>query len=125
MELRRPRMDELNKLRKMHESFKEQFKFPDFSLLSSVYVVVHNGEIIGFGAVQPIFEAVIVLDQNKPVEERVQALDLLEQIAETELSSQEVNQIHAFVQSRIFENLLKNRFGYKETKGKAMVKNLV
>jgi hypothetical protein len=42
--------------------------------------------------------------------------------AEDELKSQGINQFHAFVQKKSFFNLLKKRFGFKETKGAALVK---
>lgn len=124
MELRRPKPDELNQLRSIHEPFKDEFEFPDFTLLSSIYVAVEGEEIIGFGAVQPIFEAVLVLDQRKSIDERLIALDLLENRAEVELKSQGIKQVHAFVQNDIFGNLLRNRFEYKNTKGKSLVKNI-
>lgn len=125
MELRRPKTEDLETLRKLHEPFKDQFKFPDFSLLSSIYVAVdEDDKILGFGSVQPIFEAVLVLDLSASVDERLLALDMLESRAEFELKTQGISQIHAFVQLPLFENLLKNRFEFKPTKGKALVKCL-
>lgn len=123
MILRRPKPDEFEILQKMHIHLENQFKFPDFSLIQSAYVVEgENGEVIGFGAVQPIFEAVVVLDQSVSRNDRVKAAELLQGIAETELRSQGVTQIHAFVQDRKFVNFLRRRFGFKSTKGSAMVK---
>lgn len=122
MNLRRPRADELSKLRAMHEPFKNQFKFPDLDLLSSIYVVVEEDEIIGFGAIQPIFEAIVILNQDKSKDERLMALEMLEARAEYEIQSQGITQLHAFVQDSSFFNLLKKRYGYVSTKGQSLVK---
>lgn len=124
MIIRRPKIDELEALRKLHEPFKDQFKFPDLNLISSIYVIISEDELIGFGAIQPIFEAIIVLDQSKSIDERVMALDMLESRAELELKTQGIKQLHVFVQNNKFGNMLTNRFGYKPIKGKGLVKNV-
>lgn len=124
MIIRRPRADELKILRELHKPFEDQFKFPDLNLISSIYVIVQDDKIVGFGAVQPIFEAVIVLDQNRSVDERLIALDMLESRAEFELKTQGIRHLHAFVQDELFGNLLKNRYEFKNTVGKSLVKAL-
>lgn len=122
MILRRPKLDELDKIRKLHEDLKDQFEFPDLNLISSMYVVVDEDEIIGFGAVQPIFESVVILNSKRSRDDRVTALTMLEDIAESELSSQGIHQLHAFVQDNKLVNFLKKRFKFKSTKGQALVK---
>jgi hypothetical protein len=118
--IRRPFEYELPELKKIHEPFEEQFKFPNPALLSSIYVVLDDDSIIGFGAVQPIFEAILVLKKDEPLSVRAEATAILQHAAEEEL--REVGQVHAFVQNTKVANFLKNRFGYQNTKGKSLVK---
>lgn len=118
--IRRPLESELSILKQIHEPFKNEFKFPDPSLLSSIYVVLNSDVIIGFGAIQPIFEAILVLKEDEPAKIRIEAAQILQLAAEEELH--EVGQVHAFVQNTKVANFLKKRFGYKPTKGKALVK---
>jgi hypothetical protein len=119
MIVRRPRVAELEKLKQLHEPFSDQFPFPDLSHVSSIYVVEDDGQILGFGTLQPILEATIVLDQKATMQEKMSALRLLQQKAEQEVGD---GQIHIFVQAKKFLNLMKKRFGYKYTKGIALVK---
>lgn len=123
MKLRRPKPEEYTKLLEMHVHLKGEFPFPDFTQISSAYVVENNdGEVVGFGAVQPIYEAVVILDPSKSLPDRVEAIGMLQDIAELELRHEGVHQIHAFVQNNTFGNFLKRRLGFKKTKGSAMVK---
>lgn len=124
MIIRRPEPGEWNKLKDIHKPLQNQFSFPNFSKLSSVYVAVEDGEIIGFGALQPMYEAVLVLDETKSKNARIQALKLLHDQAESELSRLGVDQIHIFVQAKKFFNYMKKRFNYKSTKGIALVRKV-
>lgn len=122
MILRRPLVGELDKLHALHNDLSTQFPFPDIALVSSIYVVESHDNIIGFGMLVPIFESIVVLDQKLAKEVRLVALRLLVTQAEKELKEQGINQYHAFVQVKSFYNLLKKRFGFKTTKGSALVK---
>lgn len=124
MRLRRPKSDELPRLHELHKSLSNQFPFPDLEFASSVYVVEDEGVIVGLGTLVPIFESTVVLDPSKSKAIRMEALQLLVNMAEYELKSQGINQYHAFVQNKSFFNLLKKRFGFKSTKGTALVKVL-
>lgn len=118
--IRRPHEHELPLLKQIHKPFENEFKFPNPALLSSIYVVLDDDNIIGFGAIQPIFEAILVLKQDEPRDVRMAAAAILQGAAEEELK--EVGQVHAFVQNTKVANLLKNKFGYQDTKGKSLVK---
>jgi len=122
MILRRPRKDEFEKLVELHKQLEHEFPFPDLNIVSSLWVAVEDDEIVGFGILQPIFESILVLDKTKSKTSRITALAELEERAEYELSSQGITQFHAFVQDKKFFNLLKKRFGFKTTKGIALVK---
>lgn len=122
MIIRRPLLDEFSVLRKLHQQLEVQFPFPDLTFASSIYVIEHEDKIIAFGTLVPIFESTVVLDNNQSKELRLEALQLLVNRAEFELKSQGITQYHAFVQVKSFYNLLKKRFGFKTTKGNALVK---
>lgn len=120
--IRRPRIEEIEALKQIHEPYSEEFKFPNIDKLESIYVCVENEIIVGFGALQLIYEATIVLNKDINMWNRLAALDLLQARAEDELRSMDVVHLHAFVQNKKFENLLRNRLGYISTKGNALVK---
>jgi hypothetical protein len=123
--IRRPKPNELDKLYELHKEMDSQFSFPRIDLLSSLYVVTDSDDnILGFGAIQPIFEAILVLDQNQDIFTRVAALDELLTMAKTELGEQGITEVHAFVQDKKFENHLKSRHNFKPTKGVALVKEV-
>lgn len=122
LQIRRPRVDELPLLQNMHSELNGGFPFPNLQFASSMYVVEYSGNIVGFGVLLPIFESIVVLDQKQKKEIRLEALNLLVNKAEYELSSQGILEFHAFVQNKGFFNLLKKRFGFKTTKGTALVK---
>jgi hypothetical protein len=118
--IRRPREDEIPILKEIHKQFEDEFEFPNPDALATIYVVLDGDDIIGFGAIQHIFEAVLVLDQTKSKKVRLKAIAMLQQKGEEDLK--DMDQLHAFVQNTKVENLLKNKFGYKNTKGHALVK---
>ncbi len=124
MIIRRPKVTEWQKLRDIHASLQGQFIFPDFSDISSVFVAVEDEEIIGFGALLPIYEAVLVLDQTKDRSVRAKALSLLHDKGNEELKAKGVNQMHIFVQNKSFLNYMKKRFNYIYTKGTALVRKV-
>lgn len=125
MKMRRPLPNEYEKLRKLHKQRENEFKFPDIELLSSIYVICNDSdEIIGFGAIQPIFESILVLDSGCSVDDRLMALNRLMLRAENEMKEQGITELHAFVQDSKFFNLLKNRFDFVETKGRALIKHI-
>lgn len=124
MIIRRPKVEDWQKLRDIHSPLQQQFSFPDFSKFSSIYVAVENDEIIGFGALQPIYEAILVLDKEKSKSLRMIALNLLHDQAESELKDKGIDQLHIFVQDKKFLNYMKKRFNYIFTKGIALVKGI-
>lgn len=123
MTIRRPRPEEFERLRELHEQQSSHFAFPNIDIISSIYVVCDDdGIIVGFGILQPIFESIVVLDQNENIGDRIDAFNQLLTRAEEEMKEQGINEIHAFVQDKKFANLLKKRKGFKNTRGEALVK---
>jgi len=123
--IRRPRLDELDKLRELHEQRKEEFTFPEIDLLSSLYVITDDDDnIIGFGAIQPIFESVIVIDKSKSLSVKVNVFEQLLEKAHEEMKEQGITQLHAFVQDIKFENFLIGRYGFVPTVGVSLVKKV-
>lgn len=122
MIIRRPKANELNKLIELHKQLEDQFEFPDLEFVCSLAVAELDGEIIGFGALQPIYECTLILNKEKPISTRFEAINKLKDFVEWELSNQGIKQYHAFVQDKKFFNFLKKRFGFKNTKGTALVK---
>lgn len=124
MNIRRPKTGELDKLVDLHKQLRDEFSFPELRSVSSMYVVEHEDEIIGFGVLQPIFESILVLDKSKSRSLRLNALEMLIACADGEMKSLGYKEYHAFVQKKSFFNLLKKRFQFKNTKGAALVRTI-
>jgi len=77
MQIRALRVDDIEKLREIHNSFySDKFEFPDFlhNYLCAFIVTDDNNQIITGGGVRLIPEAVIVTDLQSNVDERRKAL---------------------------------------------------
>lgn len=94
---------------------------PDVAEAYADIVVEDGGKILGYGQNREITEAIMLLDLSLPL--RVRRAALSEMIKESlyRASQRGHNQIHSFVQDPNFESALKKHFGYKDTKGKALV----
>jgi hypothetical protein len=65
----------------------------------------------------------MLLDLNLPLRMRGKALSEMIRESIFRASLKGHDQVHAFVQDSKYETILKNHFGFKDTKGKALVLN--
>lgn len=111
-----PRLGDMAKVRKLHESYyKDEFEFPSRIEMINVKVIRYGDEILGCGILRPINEVILILDKSKSRKSRINVLKYLM----NEISQE---QIHAFVQDDNFASILQNHFGFKPTRGQALVR---
>lgn len=104
-------------LEKLYLPYVEQFEFDTSHLLSSAI----RTDVKAFGMVKTLAEVVMLLDKDISVITKGRALDELIANAITVSSLHDYDQIHAFVQDEHFAKLLKKHYGFKNTKGEALV----
>jgi hypothetical protein len=124
MIIRQSTVDDLMKLKEIHEQFfANEFSFDDFihaSISSFVVLDENDGEIVAGGSIRPIAEMSAVTNLNKsPRLRRTALLDML-QVATFVLRETPMNQLHVFIQSPDWERQL-IKSGFRRTKGNALV----
>jgi hypothetical protein len=124
MEVRVFRQSDLSDIEKLHQVYqKNNFSLPKIAEAYADIVVEEEGKILGYGQNRDITEAIMLLDLSLPLRVRGRALSAMIRESVYRASLKGHDQIHAFVQDSNFERALKNHFGFKDTKGKALVMN--
>jgi hypothetical protein len=125
--IRALQVSDIEEIRKIHDKyFKHEFTFPDFFngfLCSFAVTDDSDGSIIVAGGVRPIAEAYTLTNRDKSLIQCKSAMFQLFQAAAFVARAHEFDQLHAFVQSEIWEKRLQ-RHGFRPTKGKALVTDL-
>lgn len=116
--LRRPRVEDLEKIRNLEKSY--EFQIP--SKFIHAAVAVDGEEILAFGLIRFLIEAVLVCDGRK--RQKVESISQLLSQMTVDAKSLKIPQIHAFVRDEIFADILIKKFNFIEEKGKALVLNV-
>ena len=115
-----------NKVKEIHERYyADEFSINDFfkNVLNAYVVENDNGQIIVAGSVRMIAEAVMLTDKSFSVRQRKEALIEMYRTMLITTGRMNFDSLHAFVQDSNWENQLK-KFGFIDTKGKALVTSL-
>lgn len=94
------------------------------NLIDEKLVTDDNGQIIGYGQIKVLSEATIILNMLTSRRDRVEALNKFMEHAEQLCAERGIEQLHVFVEDKIFANLLIEKFGFSQASGRALVKNL-
>jgi len=111
--------DELLRIHKSHG-----FPFPDFKNMLHVLVIEDKNKIVAWGYVKKYVETVFIPDKNTPKSTIVKSLKLISEKSSEMALSQNIDQVHAYVEDEHFADLLVDRFGYKVCTGIPLVLNL-
>jgi hypothetical protein len=87
-------------------------------------VTSEKGDIIGYGILKLFPEAIMILDTDLPLRDRIAALHEFLERAMTIARENGSEQIHAFVQDEKFSHLLIERYGFRTVSAKPLVLNL-
>lgn len=122
--IRQFRASDLDQIKQLHEKFQVgNFSLPEIAEAYADIVVEQDGKIIGYGQNREITEAIMLLDLDLPLRMRGKALAAMIRESMFKASLKGHDQVHVFVQDNGFEKALKRHFGFKETKGRALVMN--
>lgn len=109
-------------LRKIHEKhYKNEFQFPfdDYHHLLDKYIVTdENDDIVIFGALEVVVEAVVITNKDVHINKKRDAFYKILSCLQFSANKNCFPQIHGIAQDEIWEKQLKKRFGFQECKGK-------
>lgn len=112
---------DLNEVRSIHERSSD---FPLPNLSDPLYVVkevaIHNGQIVGLGAIRLTTEAVVILDLDKKSTTRARAIENLLRTGIYKSQKLGLDEMHCFLTGEIthsFADVLKNKFGFEDVAG--------
>lgn len=115
-----------NKILALHDAhYSNEFLADElFDKAADQFIITDDDDkLIVYGANRLIVEVIAVTDKDRSVRERTRALNLLLQVSTYSSLSAQYKQNHAFVQDPNFLVHLR-KFGFKPTKGHALVLNL-
>jgi len=87
-------------------------------------VCAPDSSIVGYGLVKMFPEVIMILDTEKPLRQRVEALNEFMQRAIEMAKNNGIEQLHAFVSDEKFAHLLIERYGFNSVQAKPLVLNL-
>ena len=100
----------------------ENFSLPAPSETHGNQIIENDdGKVIAYGAVKPLAEVVLLLDQTATPREKVLAFRglMIEAIRISTMLG--FKDLHAFVEKPEFSQLLQKHYGFKECKGQALI----
>lgn len=104
--------------------YKGEFSLPDLSNTVTHAVAEKHGRIIAFGMVKYFAEAIMIMDGDAGIIEKVKANDLLLAKAFEDSREAGLNQVHVCVALEDYAKLLQNKYGFKPAKNTVLVKEL-
>lgn len=104
--------------------YKGEFSLPDLSNTVTHAVAEKHDRIIAFGMVKYFAEAVMIMDGEANIMDKVRANDLLLAKAFEDSREAGLNQIHVCVALEDYARLLQNKYGFKQAKNIILVKEL-
>lgn len=123
MDLRLAKPSDEDRLVQIYESYYSS-DFPlDFSK-SFAHVVAENGKILGFGWLDLIVEANVILDQETSPRYKFEALKKIISHGESVSKKQGFSQMHVFPKDNKFSTILKKHLQFTDITGSCLVKSL-
>lgn len=87
-------------------------------------VIEDHDIVIGFGVVKVLAEAVMVLEMEEPMPERLKALQLLMDEAIRACHERGIEQLHVFVKNPSLIRLLEKKYGFNVVSDTTMVRSI-
>jgi len=113
MHYRRMELEDVNKIKELHDKYYSEFEFPDFftNYLCRYVVLDENDDIILAGGVEPIAEQILVTNQEKNRIKIGRALVLSKNIGMQACRTNGIHELHAFVKNDEYaEHLIQHGF---------------
>lgn len=106
--------------RKYHS---DSFGLPDINNNAITHAVVTNGndEVMGFGVVKVLAEAIMILELEESKEHRLEGLQLLMDEAIRACREAKISQLHVFVKDENLSRLLQRKYAFIPVKDQTLV----
>ena len=104
--------------------YEDEFDFPDLTHCVDIPISERDGRVIGGGIFRVIPEAIIILDKDSSMRDKVGALKELIGHGEKLTTSLNHEGMHVFVEEGSFEQILKKHFGFRDSVGKVLFKEV-
>lgn len=105
--------------------YANQFSLPGLAnTIGSGVISDNSSQVIAFGLVRLIPEAIIILDKDKPTRDKVEALKLLYEEAISACKIYGYKELYAKTEYNDFSRLLVRHFGFNYLNGKPMICHL-
>ena len=125
LEMRSPTFDDYRQAVNLYNKTNQDYNSP-FQQRTVIddAVVLKDGKVIAYGAVQLFAEAVLVMDQEVPKLDKARALKDLMHLAFITTNRQRIQQLHIYTKDDKFSNLLIEQFGFEKIVSNPLVKDL-
>jgi hypothetical protein len=105
-----------------------KFNLPDLTsplILLRAAIKDKNDNIVGYGFIKLIGEAILVVDKELVMSERAEVIDIFHKVSARAAKKKGLDEIDAFVTNdRAFVNFLLKRLDYKDSGAQVLVKRL-
>jgi len=111
--------DEIERIWKKHHQ--GDFNIPSLRGILTHAVVTNGKGIVGFGMVKVLGEAIMILDHDAPLRQKVETVKLLMDKALRDSGGVKIGQLHVFVKDPQFAKILKDHFNFHPCVGEVLV----
>lgn len=116
--MRRPVLEDFKEVKAIADSY----DFPLPTDFSDAIVVESEKKVIAFGVIRFICEAIILVSGRQ--RDKAKCIEALLQQGIEDARKRKVDQLHCFVVDPMFSKILKNKFGFRQVIGEALVLDL-
>lgn len=114
-------MEDLEKIDEIYQKFfSNQIYLPNLDNTIGNGVISNGSEVVAFGMVRLYPEAIIVIDQDASMRDKVIALKLLFDEAVKACRARNFKELNATIHDNSYGDLLNKHFGFKDFPGKFM-----
>jgi hypothetical protein len=99
----------------------ENFGLPSSKHNVTSAVVENDGKVVGFGLVKVLAEAIMVLDLDVSVPDRLTAMQMLMDEAIRACKDYGIEQLHVFVKDERLSRLLQNKYAFSKVSDEVLV----
>lgn len=107
-----------------NKHYKGSFSLPNLDSTITSLVAVRGDNLIAFGMVKIFAEAIMVMDKEAPLKDKVQANEMLLAQGFDDSREHGLEQLHVIVEDAIYAELLKNKYGFLDVNRRILVKHL-
>ena len=123
MQFREFKLEDLERVSEIYDKYyKDEFSLPNLDHTIGNGVILKDTEIIGFGMVKCYPEAIIILDKDSSLRDKVDSLKLLHDNAIRVCRNRRFSEMRCHVIDDSYGQLLTKHFNFQSMNGKLMVK---